>query len=247
MSKLNRPSFKIILYTYKKLQNGDHPVMVRVTFQRKQKYYSLQVSASPENWNSELSRIQRPGKRLSDKEKDSNIILDRFNAKLAKAEKHFDEVEFTFNRFEEYLFPPSKNSSFFLFAQSVIDELMAEGRAGTALSYRDALTRLKAFRKQKDLSFRDIDRSLLDDFKKHLRPTNSINSIGIYFRTLKAIYNRALAKNLVKEDLSPWKGYKIETQSTRKRALTKNHFRGSRQVIRRWREASLCRRYKILG
>jgi len=222
MAKLKKPSFKILLYTYKNLSNGQHPVMIRVTFDRKQKYFSLGMSASKENWNDDLARLNKAGKRLTEQEKDMNILLDRFNAKLEKAKKHFEDVDFSFDRFDKFFFQAIQSNDVFKFTQEIIDELIAESRIGSALSYRDTLNRLKHFRKEKDFTFRDIDLNFLDEFKKHLRTNNSTNSIGIYLRTLKAIYNRAIRKSLINEDFSPWKGYKIETETTRKRALTRD-------------------------
>jgi integrase len=229
MAKIKTPSFKILLYPYKKLSNGEHPVMVRVTFDRQQKYFSLGMSATTENWNAELGRFQKPGKRLTDQEKDNNIRLDKFSAKIKKAERHFEEVEFTFGRFDKLFFEESHSSSVFKFTEQVIEDLVNEERIGSALTYKDTLNRVKSFRKDKDFSFRDIDADFIDAFKKHLRPSNSVNTIGIYLRTLKAIYNRAVKRGLVKEDLSPWKGFRIETEATRKRALTKEQLQALKE------------------
>lgn len=227
MAKIKKPSFKIILYTYKRLSNGEHPVMLRVTFDRKQEYFSLRMTATQETWNDGVGRFDRgKNKRLTEKEKDNNAILSKHERSLEKIRKYFEDVEFSSDRFKIEaervgLFTSSNFGSFFTFTQKVIQDLLDEERIGSALTYRDTLNRVKSFRKDKDLSFRDIDVHFLEAFKKHLLPTNSVNSIGVYLRTLKAIYNRAVWGKLVKEEFSPWKGFSIKTEKTRKRALSR--------------------------
>ncbi len=221
MSRVKQPTFKILLYRYKVLSNNQHPIMVRVTFNKKQKYYGLGLSTSIDAWDPDLSLIRRNGRRLTDGDKDVNLRLNKFSSDLERVRKYFHEVDFTFDRFETQMFPDNANSSVFTFMQSLIDQFMDSEKIGTAFSYRDSLNRVKQFRKDKDLTFRDIDFAFVESFKKHLRKTNSINSIGIYLRTLKATYNRAIAKGLIKSELSPFKGMRIETEPTRKRSLSR--------------------------
>lgn len=233
MAHIKKPSFAIIRYPGKTLSNGENPLMIRVTYDRKQKYFSLGMSAAAEDWNDTLAKFEPKdpvtgkGKRLTEQQRENNARLGNKSEKLKQIAKDFEDMVFSFDQFRKLalkvgLFQGSAHSgSVFTFTQRVIDDLMSEERIGSALSYKDTLNRVKAFRKNKDFSFRDIDDEFIEDFKKHLRKTNSINSIGIYLRTLKAIYNRAIKKGLVKEDLSPWKGLHIETAKTRKRALTR--------------------------
>ena len=56
------------------------------------------------------------------------------------------------------------------------------------------------------------------------------NTIGIRFRTLRAVYNLALAEGLVKADCYPFKKYKVSKlhKETAKRAITKEQVK---QVI----------------
>ncbi|MCG8308477.1 MAG: site-specific integrase, partial [Cytophagales bacterium] len=87
--------------------------------------------------------------------------------------------------------------------------------------YRDTRNRLIEFKLK--ISFQDIDYRFLEEFERHLQyKGNSINSIGIYMRTLRAIYNKAVSEGLIREDNYPFKKYKIKTGNPSKRALTKD-------------------------
>ena len=72
------------------------------------------------------------------------------------------------------------------------------------------------------ISFQDIDYRFLEEFERHLQyKGNSINSIGIYMRTLRAAYNKAIAEEIINDNNYPFKKYKIKTGNPLKRALSK--------------------------
>ena len=49
--KRNLPSISAILYTSKTLANGEHPIMLRVSYNGQRKYKSLGFSCSEKLWN----------------------------------------------------------------------------------------------------------------------------------------------------------------------------------------------------
>src|SRR5688572_26383283 len=48
-------SVKVVLYTSKTLSNGEHPVMIRITKDRKPEYISTGVTCSVAGWNENLN------------------------------------------------------------------------------------------------------------------------------------------------------------------------------------------------
>ncbi len=61
---------------------------------------------------------------------------------------------------------------------------------------------------------KDFEESLLEKKKK-------LNSISVYLRTLRAIYNQAIKDKIALDSLYPFKGLRIKNEITSKRALTK--------------------------
>lgn len=53
----------------------------------------------------------------------------------------------------------------------------------------------------------------------HIGKGNSYNSLAVYMRTYRAIYNKAIKSGLVDRELYPFETYKIRTVPTEKRAL----------------------------
>ena len=54
-----------------------------------------------------------------------------------------------------------------------------------------------------------------------MRKNLSVTSIGIYMRSLRTIYNRAIDKSIVGQNDYPFRQYKIPSEGAMKRALTK--------------------------
>jgi hypothetical protein len=62
MSKIKKPTIKIILRKDKKLLSGKHPVYLRIIFNRKVKYYVLKdntstISCEWKKWNNDIGRF----------------------------------------------------------------------------------------------------------------------------------------------------------------------------------------------
>ena len=101
---------------------------------------------------------------------------------------------------------------------------MKAGRAGTSISYRDALHALDRFKNSKEILFKEITVEFLMKYEKHLLAEGkSINSVGVYMRSLRVAYNRAVHYQLVNPLQYPFGKFKytIPKETTRKRALTK--------------------------
>ncbi|MEZ5082464.1 MAG: tyrosine-type recombinase/integrase [Bacteroidales bacterium] len=50
---------------------------------------------------------------------------------------------------------------------------------------------------------------------------NTVNSLSVYMRTLRAIFNRAIKENVAKKDWYPFSNYSIRNTKTKKRAISK--------------------------
>lgn len=80
------------------------------------------------------------------------------------------------------------------------------------------------FNRHLDIYFSDIDVNWLKSYEAFLRKKRlSENSMGVRFRTLRAIYNKAIESNLVKEEYYPFRIYKVSKlkKETVKRSIQK--------------------------
>lgn len=110
-------------------------------------------------------------------------------------------------------------TSFFLFAQSVISIQRSWGRVRTSETYTAALNSFKRFRVNKDLPLKEITSDLMVTYETFLKHCGlSPNSTSFYMRNLRAIYNRAVEKNLTAQRY-PFKHVYTGVDKTIKRAI----------------------------
>jgi site-specific recombinase XerD len=86
-----------------------------------------------------------------------------------------------------------------------------------------ALSFIKKHNGGKDISFQQINYEFLKKLEtEHLAEGHSLNSLSVYLRTVRAIYNRAINQNVAKREWYPFSRYSIRSTKTQKRAITKN-------------------------
>ena len=106
------------------------------------------------------------------------------------------------------------NRFLFQFAEMSIAHLKALGRNRTAETYATSLSSFRRFRKNQDVLLSDIDSDMMAAFEAYLRKKGvSPNSSSFYMRNLRAIYNRAVEKELTTQSKGD-KDYKRNDSST---------------------------------
>lgn len=106
------------------------------------------------------------------------------------------------------------------FMQEIIEQLQAEGRAGTAHVYRSTLHRIVEFTGEPSIAPDEITPLWLKAFQNHLLARGlQWNSISTYMRMLRAIYFRAVDCGLAQYRVRLFKGVYTGTRTTVKRAV----------------------------
>ncbi len=213
-------SVNIQLYKHKKKTDGRHPVVLQLIKDRKKKLIFLGHYVKPEDWDIEKNL---PTARHKNSARLKNIIL----GKLIDAEKIILDFEgrkkpFTVEDIVEELTATEKAEMFFSFGVKTIEKLKELRQIGNSKIYESTLSIFKEFRADKDVSLKHIDRKMLENFREFLIKRGcKVNTISVYLRTLRAIYNRAVKDNAVNEMLNPFRNFKIPSERTKKRAISK--------------------------
>lgn len=122
---------------------------------------------------------------------------------------------------EMLILKPDGELDFFTYANNINNQLLKEKRINTAQSYKYAVLALKNYTGTEILPFSQITPKLLKDFEVSCRMKDqSINGIGIYLRSIRAIYNRAVNDELISFANYPFRRFKIRKEATIKRSLT---------------------------
>lgn len=217
-----KATVNVLCYKSKTLSNGEHPIMLRVCKGGKKKYVSLGISVNPKYWDFEKSK---PKRNCPNREQILKVINEQ-------EQKYSEQIfEFSAEKREyspatlvEAIAPVRKIKTVDDLFDEYIIQLKTEDRLGYALSVQQVRNSLLKFKGHSDIFFSEIDVNWLKAYESWLRCCKlEDNTIGIRFRTLRAVYNLAVMEGIVKADLYPFKKYKVSKlhKETAKRAITK--------------------------
>merc|ERR1711974_100974 len=191
--------------------NGKCSVKIKVTFNRKRKYFATGVDVTPD----EFEQIFY-GKRKNPKQKEIKNRIEYFESKADDVIKALKV--FSFDAFKEHYLDERNTTDSVSFAfDKYIESLKVEKRIGTAVSYECAKNSISSF--NKNLTFADITPNFLKKYENWmLENRNSISTVGIYLRSLRAVYN----KQKIDKTAYPFgkEKYTIPTSENTKKALT---------------------------
>ena len=219
---------KIILHDSPSRQrkDGAYPVVLRVTHKGKRKYFSLGRYCLPEQWHEDKQEFRKnyPDHAMQ------NRILGKFRRDAEDVIYDFEKQgrEFSFLRFE-MLYKKTSTDTLTNFMQAHIERLEAQGRHGTASPCKTAMNLIHEYTGKANVPFVDIDYSFLVDFETWLRTERGItgNSISVYLRSLRSVFNKAIKAKVVHPNLFPFNDYNISElkTETRKRDIDERHIR----------------------
>ncbi len=202
-------SIKIVLRK-KGLSDGTYPVCLRVTKNRKTKYFSTIFKSTEKEWDAPSGCFNKKNSNYIQ----NNRLLLKIKARALKVYADLDLEKEYFNlddfgrRFRvdanpstDYVFP---------FFEEIIAEMKLAGRMGNARLYNETLKSIRRFTNFKKLRFIDINNSFLNKYEAWLRSRGGADGgISIKQRTLRALYNKAIERNVIKDFNHPFKTYKV--------------------------------------
>lgn len=139
---------------------------------------------------------------------------------------------YTAEKIVELFCTPENDGGFISFTLRLINELKQIGKKRTADTYTTVLNSFKRFRSNQDLLLDDVDSTLMTEYETWLKENGICkNTVSFYMRNLRAIYNRAVEKELTSQRF-PFKHVYTGIDKTVKRAV-------SIKVIRQIKELDL--------
>ena len=212
--KKNNDKFSVKIRVYNKQENV-----------KKVRYFTTGIDLTIEEF--ETIWINPENKKLRGNNRELELKLKAIE-KRANDEAS-DMSVFNFSKFESKLFRKStdKNNIKHHF-NLAIDKHIKNEKLSTAESYKYTLNSLKTFSELKNncsidkLSFNEITVDWLKDYEKFMiSKGKSFTTIGVYTRTLRAVFNIAIEENDINKDIYPFgkNKYKIPRTKKVKKAL----------------------------
>jgi integrase/recombinase XerD len=216
--KSHAPTAEIVLDIRKAKLDSTYPLKLRITFNRIRRYFNVGMPSLSEE---DFKKLDSP--KLRDpflKDVKTKIISIE-----SKALGIFPKLSpFSFDEFEKLFFPKEEGSTptnVYSAMESYIQKLNGEGRVTTASSYECTMHSLQKFKKK--LRFEDITPDFLNSYERFMLANDKASTtVGIYLRSLRAIYNQAIEDGVIGREKYPFKKnkYQIPAGQNIKKALT---------------------------
>jgi len=193
-----------------KLADGSYPIALRVSKDRKSKFFQTIFRAFPNEWNQTTGSFTS---RNSNSTQNNRLLL-KFKDRALKilTDLEMEKEDFTLKDFENRFRVESNpvEQNVFYFWDEIIGEMISAGRTGNARANKDTFHSLHLFHKTTRLTFKEITPAFLNKYEVFLRSRGgSDGGIGVRMRAIRALYNFAIERKIIKEEFYPFKTYKV--------------------------------------
>ena len=193
--------YKLVLWPQPN-NDGKHTVFLRITHNRRCRYFSLQRYCLPEQWNNDPGRLKKNYKGYGAE----NEVLQAIEARAAKVIRDFEMSgeQFTLDKFEARMFRQSDSVNLSEYIAAIAADQRGEGREGTANVYKSVASQVEQFRPSATLA--DLEPSWCEQWERWLR-RRGVEDGGLktYFAILRAVCNRAIKEGRCSADWSPFR------------------------------------------
>jgi integrase/recombinase XerD len=205
-------------------KDGTHPVKIRVWDCNAQtaKRYGTALSISEREFHSAWETV-KPRKEFQELRDTLEKVVSKVKAQISQLE------HFSFEAYERKASTPTGEAVnvFYHYARRV-EDLRAAKQIGTANNYALAAKSLKEFAGLKKLTFQNVTVKFLQGFEDYMvNKGRSLTTVSMYVRTLRTIYNDAIASKDAKTEDYPFgrRKYVVPASSNKKKALTRQQLR----------------------
>jgi len=222
----------IVHYTYKKYADGTHPVMIRITANRKARYIATGYSVNKENWDQQNSRLLEskvkndPSKKVLSNAKAINADIELKLNDIIRVKQQVsltDGIQSSQHIKDKAINKYNASSDFFVYADKIVLDLSDQNKISTSKNFRSVLKRMEGFVSTKSLLFTDITVDFLKQYqtfliKEGIKP----NTINFHLKTVRNILYKAMNESepLMTQDKNPFQRFKMKTIITKKETLS---------------------------
>jgi len=198
------PSFKIMLMKHSRREDSTYPLSLRITSDRRSKYFYLNVFVLEEQWDDKNQRVRK-------NHPNAQVINTFLQNKLLTAQKVFLTQDIqnrstTTAELKKRIKHHRTGVTFSSYAQEYLDGLFKARKIKVYNSDSSRIKNFKEFLKQGDLFFEDISTDVLKHFIIYLEGTKELQprSIVNHLILLRTLYNRAISEGIVEPTYYPF-------------------------------------------
>ncbi|MFA7273427.1 MAG: site-specific integrase [Crocinitomicaceae bacterium] len=201
-------------------KNGTHPIVFRITLNGKSRDIASGYSCHADDWDESNCRIKPKSDQLA---VEAKRIHDQHIALLEKI-RDLELKDSELNNIQSVKDALSHKSSSDITVHSFwlqeTKRLETSKHFGNARNYKSAKLGIEKHSTLK-IPFKAIDYRWLTELETKMKSSGlKTNSIGVYFRALRSIYNCAINNELIDVNSYPFRRFKIKKESSTPRVAT---------------------------
>ncbi|MGN8225528.1 site-specific integrase [Gracilimonas sp. BCB1] len=214
-------------YLKKRKNKTEHPLYLRVTYDRESRYIRLDIDLEEGHWNAEKQvvrkshpRYEKINRYLRVKKLDSDTLI--LELKQFKPEATIEVMQKVVETGSLDGVKKTGRVDFLSFAEELRTGFKDQGSLQRYKNYGTVLNKLKDYWPKKKLYFTDIDVQFLRRFETHLisKYGNAVNTVGNNMKKIKRVFNVAINEGKILADIYPFRIYKIPSEPVTKSKLS---------------------------
>ena len=205
-------------FTIKKAPNkdGKHSIILVLIKDRRNTSMATSYTCDYETWSFEthslkISKNAKEMKRINE----INNFINRTNQKIEdfiREKRRFNE-DFTIAEISHEIKAETLSKAtaidYLKFHQEIMEEFLLADKIGTAKVYKETLNSIKKFCGKSYLRFQDLNFTFLEKYDAFLRSNGGSDSgISFKMRTIKAVFNKAIKREIISDKTYPFNKYK---------------------------------------
>jgi len=229
---MSAPKIAIVYYTYKKYADGTHPILIRITANRKARYIATGYSVKSENWDDENNCLytthtkKHPGKKALSNAKAINSDIE---LKLNDVIRIKQQVSLTDgSQTSQHIKDKATNkynasSDFLVYAKKSVDHLVERNKISTAKNHLSVIRSIEKHIKKQSLLFEELTAEFLRQYQSALiKEGKKTSTINFHLKTVRAILYKAMNEPtpLIDRDKNPFLHIKMKNVATEKETLS---------------------------
>lgn len=211
-------SVKIFPRLDKVNKQGQVPMYLRLTKNRKSKYIALDVYVDPKNWNPQTGKIKPNAKNAS-----------QINSFLATKEAEAEALALEMESKSKFITAYDIKSriigrapeDFFAFVEMHRKTLYENLKIGSIRRCDGVVAKLKRFRNDEPLFFDEISVKFIQDFQQHLSDKlhNQANTIHSNLKVIRKMVIYAINEEMMPAEKNPFNKIKLRGEKTKRAFL----------------------------
>lgn len=229
---MSAPKIAIVYYKYKNYSDGTHPIMIRITANRKSRYITTGYSVKPENWDEENHCLivskskERPEKKVLSNAKAINSDIEQQLNEVIRVKQQVslsDGTQTSQNIKDKAVKKYNASSDFFVYGKKIAKDFEMRNKIRTNLNYLSVFKRMEGFINKKTLLFTDVTVDFLRAYESYLiKDGKKTNTINYHLKTIRSVLYKAMNETnpLLTQDKNPFLHMKFKKAITEKETLS---------------------------